>query len=39
MTRSMQLKEATLAEAKSEKERAQIAAHWPLDDLDEEEYM
>jgi hypothetical protein len=38
MTRSKQLKEVTLAEAKSEKERAQIAAHWPLDEMDKEEY-
>jgi hypothetical protein len=36
MTRSKQLKEATLAMAESEEERAQFAAHWPLD---EEEYM
>jgi len=27
------------AEGESEEERAQIAAHWPLDDMDEEEYM
>ncbi|KZT03136.1 uncharacterized protein LAESUDRAFT_762129 [Laetiporus sulphureus 93-53] len=39
MTRSKQLKEDTLAEARSEEERAQIAAHWPLDDMDEKEYM
>ena len=28
-----------LVEARSEKERAEIAAHWPLDDMDETEYM
>jgi hypothetical protein len=39
MTCTKQLKEVTLAEAKSEKVRAQIAAHWPLDEMDEEEYM
>ena len=39
MTRSKQLKEAALAMVESEDERAQIAAHWPLDDIDEEEYM
>ncbi|KAG2339052.1 hypothetical protein BDR05DRAFT_992242 [Suillus weaverae] len=32
------LKEDVLAAAESEEERAQIAAHWPLDDMDEEEY-
>ena len=37
MTRSKELKEAALAEAMSEKEQAQIAAHWP--DIDEEGYM
>ena len=39
MIRSKQLKEAALAMAESEEERAQVAAHWPLDDMDEEEYM
>ncbi|KAF5354038.1 hypothetical protein D9756_006957 [Leucocoprinus leucothites] len=39
MTRSKQLKEGGLAAAESEEERAQIAAHWPLDDMDEKEYM
>jgi hypothetical protein len=38
MELSKQLKEATLQEAKSEKERTEIAVHWPLDDMDEEEY-
>ncbi len=35
---SNQVKLDTLAVAKSDEERAQIAAHWPLDDMDEEEY-
>ena len=39
MASSKQLKEAALAGAESQEERAQIAAHWPLDDMDEEEYM
>ncbi|GJJ07135.1 hypothetical protein Clacol_001335 [Clathrus columnatus] len=39
MRRSKQLKEDTLAAAESEKERAEIAAHWPLDDMNKEEYM
>jgi hypothetical protein len=38
MALSKQLREATLEEAKSEKERAEIAVHWPLDDMDEDEY-
>ncbi|KAH7885399.1 protein kinase subdomain-containing protein PKL CAK Fmp29 [Phlebopus sp. FC_14] len=38
MTRSRQLKEDALAVVRSE-ERAQIASHWPLDDMDEKEYM
>jgi len=38
MALSKKLKEDGLAAAESE-ERAQIAAHWPLDDVDEEEYM
>jgi hypothetical protein len=33
-----QLKTDALAAAESEEERAQIAAHWPFDDMDEEEY-
>jgi hypothetical protein len=28
-----------LAAAESEEEWARIAPHWPLDDMDEEEYM
>jgi len=39
MTLSKKLKEAGLAAAESEEERAQISAHWLLDDIDEEEYM
>ena len=39
MAISKKLKEDGLAAAESEEQRAQIAAHWPLDDMDEEEYM
>ncbi|KAG2065001.1 kinase-like protein [Suillus decipiens] len=39
MAISKKLKEDGLAAAESDEERAQIAAHWPLDDMDEEEYM
>ncbi|KAG7441085.1 protein kinase subdomain-containing protein PKL/CAK/Fmp29 [Guyanagaster necrorhizus] len=39
MTRSKQLKEGALAAAESAKERAEMATHWPLDDMDEEKYM
>ena len=39
MTHSEQLKEATLAVAESEEERVQMAVHWPLDNIAEEEYM
>ena len=42
MARCKKLKEGALAAAaaaESEEERDQIAAHWPLDDMDEEEYM
>jgi hypothetical protein len=38
MTRSKQLKEDVLAVAMLAEERAEIAAHWPLDDMDEEKY-
>jgi hypothetical protein len=38
MTRSKQMKQDTLATAISAEERAEIAAHWPLDDMDEEKY-
>lgn len=34
-----QVKEAALAEATSEEERAEIMGHWPWDDMDEEKYM
>jgi len=37
IARSKKLKEDVLAAAESEAE--EIAAHWPLDDMDEEEYM
>jgi len=40
MALSRKLKEDDgLAAAESEEERARVAAHWPLDDMDEEEYM
>ncbi|EIW87457.1 hypothetical protein CONPUDRAFT_116728 [Coniophora puteana RWD-64-598 SS2] len=39
MARSRKLKEDGLAAAESEAERAQVEAHWPFDDTDEEEYM
>ena len=35
---SRQAKEDTLARARSEEEQAEILAHWPLDDMDEEKY-
>ncbi|KAK0186999.1 protein kinase subdomain-containing protein PKL/CAK/Fmp29 [Armillaria mellea] len=38
MARSKKLKEDTFAETKSA-ERAEVDAHWPLDDMDEEKYM
>jgi hypothetical protein len=39
MVISKKLKKDGLAAVESEEERAQIAAHWPLDDMEEEEYM
>ncbi|KAF8321507.1 hypothetical protein F5887DRAFT_1275805 [Amanita rubescens] len=39
MALSKEVKEAGLAATESEEERAQVLAHWPLDDTDEEEYM
>ena len=39
MARSKKAKEDTLAEARSDEERAEIATHWPFDDMDEEKYM
>ena len=39
MAISKKLKEDALAAAESEEEKAQAAAHWPFDDMDEEEYM
>ncbi|KAG6872117.1 hypothetical protein C0995_012857 [Termitomyces sp. Mi166 len=38
MERSKKLKEDILAEARSAEERAEIEAHWPLDDMNEEKY-
>jgi hypothetical protein len=38
MARSKQLKEDAFAEGPDE-ERVEIAAHWILDDVDEEKYM
>lgn len=38
MARSKQMKEDGLAAIESEAGRAQIEAHWPFDDMDEEEY-
>lgn len=35
---SKQVKEDTLARARSEEEMAEITAHWPLFDVDEEKY-
>ena len=39
MARSKKLKEDVLAETRSAEERAEVEAHWPLDDMDEEKYM
>lgn len=39
MAPSRKLKEDGLAEFESEEERVQIAAQWPFDDMDEEEYI
>jgi hypothetical protein len=39
MARCKELKKDGLAATEPEEERAQVAAHWPLDDMDEEEYM
>jgi hypothetical protein len=38
MARSKKLKKDGLAAAEPGEERAQVAAHWPLDDMDEEEH-
>ncbi|TDL19833.1 protein kinase subdomain-containing protein PKL CAK Fmp29 [Rickenella mellea] len=38
LAHSEKLKEDILVMAESEEERAEIAAHWPLDDMDEEPY-
>ena len=39
VARSKQFKQFALSTLEDDKERAQIAAHWPFDDMDEEEYM
>ncbi|KAG2008851.1 protein kinase subdomain-containing protein PKL/CAK/Fmp29 [Coprinopsis cinerea AmutBmut pab1-1] len=39
LERCRMLKEGALAQAVSEKERAEIEQHWPLDDMDEGKYM
>jgi len=39
MIHSELLKKVALAAAESAEESAEIAAHWPLDDMDEEKYM
>lgn len=39
MAHSKKLKEDGLAAVEPEEERAQITVHWPLDDMDEGEYM
>ncbi|KAL7280963.1 hypothetical protein ACG7TL_005912 [Trametes sanguinea] len=39
MARSKRLKEDALASATSDQERAEVTAHWPLDDMDETSYM
>jgi hypothetical protein len=39
MAISKKLKEIALTTAESEEERAEVSAHWPFDDRDEEEYM
>ena len=39
MARSKKLEEDILAETRSAEERAEVEAHWPLDDMDEEKYM
>jgi len=39
VARSKKLKEDVLAETRSAEERAEVEAHWPFDDIDEEKYM
>ncbi|KAI0350135.1 protein kinase subdomain-containing protein PKL CAK Fmp29 [Trametes cingulata] len=39
MARSRKLKEVGLAASDNEEERALFDAHWPFDDMDEEDYM
>jgi len=39
VARGKKLKEDILAETRSTEERAEVEAHWPFDDIDEEKYM
>jgi hypothetical protein len=39
MARSRKMKEHGLAAIEDDEERARVAAHWPFDDMDEEDYM
>ncbi|KAF7370219.1 Protein kinase subdomain-containing protein PKL CAK Fmp29 [Mycena sanguinolenta] len=39
MAQIKNMKETALVETESEEVRAEIEAHWPFDDIDEEEYM
>ena len=39
MARSALLRERAVAATESAEERAEISAHWPFDDIDEEDYM
>ena len=39
MARSQKIKQHGLAAIEDEEERAWVAAHWPFDDMDEEEYL
>ena len=39
MARSKKVEEDILAETRSGEERAEVEAHWPLDDMDKEKYM
>ncbi|KAF8961537.1 protein kinase subdomain-containing protein PKL CAK Fmp29 [Flammula alnicola] len=39
MARSEKMKEHGLTAIEDEEERARVAAHWPFDDMDEEDYM
>lgn len=39
MARCRALKADSLIETSSEDERAEVLAHWPFDDMDEQDYM